>query len=140
LRLFKRTQGRFVGGDLHEGIELSRPPGRLRRGTIIHEPYRDLADYLEKLDRYTTLAAQKRLARGERFCLWYHLLLPWEFFSRAILKLGILDGGPGLVWAGLSAFHSWLKYVKLGQLQKLKLKGDQSRQPPGGCWNFWGGH
>ena len=118
VRLFRRGKARFVGGLLHEGLEVSGPTGALRRGRMTHLPYRDLSDYLGKLDRYTTLAARKRFAAGRRFRLWLHLILPWEFFARAVLKLGLLDGGPGLVWAGLAAFHSWLKYVKLGELEK----------------------
>jgi glycosyltransferase involved in cell wall biosynthesis len=118
VRLFRRDQGRFVGGILHEGLEIRGRTGSLSRGRMLHRPYRDLSDYLGKLDRYTSLAARKRLQAGRRFHLWHHLILPWEFFSRAALKLGVLDGGPGLVWAGLAAFHSWLKYVKLGQLEK----------------------
>ncbi len=78
---------------------------------------------MTKLDRYTTLAAEKRFAAGRRFSAWRHLTLPWEFFSRAVLKLGFLDGFPGLVWAGLSAFHSWLKYVKL---RGLELRSDSN--------------
>ncbi|MDE2144277.1 MAG: glycosyltransferase family 2 protein [Elusimicrobia bacterium] len=119
VRLFRRTKSRFVGGELHEGIALEGAVGRLR-GRIAHEPYRDISDYLGKLDRYTTLAARKRFAAGRRFSPACHLLLPWEFFARAVLKLGVLDGYPGLVWAGLSAFHSWLKYVKLGDMQREK--------------------
>jgi glycosyltransferase involved in cell wall biosynthesis len=117
VRLFRRVKARFVGGGLHEGIQVDGPEGRLE-GKIIHEPYKNISEYLEKLDRYTTLAAEKRFAAGVRFSFWRHLILPWEFFARAILKLGILDGYPGLVWAGLSAYHSWLKYVKLGELQR----------------------
>ncbi|OGR83172.1 MAG: hypothetical protein A3J74_00955 [Elusimicrobia bacterium RIFCSPHIGHO2_02_FULL_57_9] len=121
VRLFRRQKARFTGAQLHEGVEVQGPVQRLR-GAIIHEPYRDLSDYLVKMDSYTTLAAQKRFAQGRRFHCWHHLLLPWEFFVRAVLKLGFLDGCPGLVWAGLSAFHSWLKYVKLKQLEQ----GEQS--------------
>jgi glycosyltransferase involved in cell wall biosynthesis len=117
VRLFRRTSARFVGGALHEGLAVDGSTGRLS-GKIVHEPYRDISDYLEKLDRYTTLAAEKRFAAGSRFSRWRHLILPWEFFARAVLKLGLLDGFPGLAWAGLSAFHSWLKYVKLGEMQK----------------------
>jgi len=117
VRLFRRERCRFVGGALHEGLEVEGFVGRLR-GKIVHEPYRDVCDYLSKLDRYTTLAAQKRFEAGRRFTPFHHLILPWEFFARAILKLGFLDGFPGLVWAGLSAFHGWLKYVKLGAMQR----------------------
>ena len=91
--------------------------GRLE-SKIVHEPYKNISEYLEKLDRYTTLAAEKRYAAGVRFSIWRHLILPWEFFSRTVLKLGILDGYPGVGWAGLAAYHSWLKYVKLGELQR----------------------
>ncbi len=115
LRLFKRASGRFVGGQIHEGVEVS---GAIRRleGAMDHAPYRGISEYLAKMDAYTTLAAQKRFERGGRFHLWHHAILPWDFFSRAVLKLGFLDGRAGLVWAGLSAFHHWLKYAKLREM------------------------
>jgi glycosyltransferase involved in cell wall biosynthesis len=117
VRLFRRSRSRFVGGGLHEGIRVGGLEGRLE-GKIVHEPYKNISEYLDKLDRYTTLAAKKRYDAGVRFSVWRHLILPWEFFARAVLKLGVLDGYPGIVWAGLSSYHSWLKYVKLGELQR----------------------
>ena len=117
LRLFRRDRGRFVGGALHEGIEVQGPIGKLR-SPIEHTPYKDLADYKAKLETYTTLAAQKRFAAGRRAPIWRHLLLPGEFLLRAVVKLGFLDGKAGLIWAGLSAFHSWLKYAKLAEMQR----------------------
>lgn len=117
VRLFKRAKARFTGGALHESLEIDGETGTLK-GEITHTPYHDIRDYLSKLDRYTDLAAKKRFEAGKRFTVFHHLILPWEFFARAFLKLGVLDGYPGLVWAGLSAFHSWLKYVKLGRMQR----------------------
>ncbi|HAM36799.1 MAG TPA: hypothetical protein DCP85_12835 [Elusimicrobia bacterium] len=117
VRLFRAGRARFTGGLLHERLDVSGLSGGLLSGTIRHEPYRDLREYLEKLDRYTTLAARKRRDQGQRFSAWRHLVLPWEFFSRSVLKLGVLDGHAGLVWAGLAAFHSWLKYVKLREME-----------------------
>jgi glycosyltransferase involved in cell wall biosynthesis len=117
IRLFRRDKARFTGGALHESLVIDGPVSTFSN-KIIHEPYRDIADYLSKLDRYTTLAAEKRYAEGRRFTIFHHLILPWEFFARVILKGGILDGYQGLVWAGLSSFHSWLKYVKLGRMQR----------------------
>jgi len=117
VRLFRRERARFKGGLLHEGLEVT---GRIKKlpGAMRHEPYRDLSEYLGKLDRYTSLAARKRWDQGRRFHWWHHLILPWEFFARAVFKLGFLDGYPGLVWAGLAAFHGWLKYVKLREIEK----------------------
>lgn len=119
VRLFQRSRARFTGGALHESLIVDGPVSSFKN-KIVHEPYRDIPDYLSKLDRYTTLAARKRFEAGKRFTVFHHLILPWEFFSRAVLKAGFLDGYPGLVWAGLSSFHSWLKYVKLGRMQKEK--------------------
>ena len=117
LRLFKRNGAKFVGGELHESIQCEGMAG-LIQDKIVHTPYRDVADYMSKLERYTDLGAQKRFAAGKRFTAFHHLIYPWELFSRLVLKLGILDGGPGLIWARLSAYHSWLKYVKLGRMQR----------------------
>ncbi len=121
LRLFRRLAARFVGGVLHEGLEVSGRTGALFQGVIHHKPYKDLSEYLQKLDRYTTLAAQKGRSLGKRFYWWHHLILPWENFSRLILKMGILDGKPGMVWAGLSAFHHWLKYAKLDDVRFVEI-------------------
>ncbi|MEQ1919985.1 MAG: glycosyltransferase family 2 protein [Elusimicrobiota bacterium] len=120
IRLFRRDKARFTGGVLHESLLLDGPVSAFK-SKIIHEPYRDIPDYLSKLDRYTTLAAQKRFEAGKRFYFFQHLILPWEFFARVVLKGAFLDGYQGLVWAGLSSFHSWLKYVKLGRMHKGKF-------------------
>ncbi len=119
VRLFKREKARFSGGYVHEGaavegrVERYRGPGR-----VLHQPYHDIADYMGKLERYTDLAAQKRFAAGRRFRPWHYLIGPWEFGVRAFVKLGVLDGGPGLTWARLAAWHSWLKYAKLKRLER----------------------
>jgi hypothetical protein len=106
-----------VGGSLHEGLEIAGPVAAPLRGRMLHEPYRDLSEYLQKMDRYTTLAAQKKLAAGKRFSCWHHLILPWELLRRLVLRLGVLDGFPGVSWAVLSAFHHWLKYAKLREME-----------------------
>jgi glycosyltransferase involved in cell wall biosynthesis len=119
VRFFQRTKAKFVGGALHEGLEISGETGPLT-GRIEHEPYKDLSEYLAKLDRYTTLAARKKYESGRRACLLDHAVLPWELFRRVVLRLAFLDGWQGLVWAGLSAFHHWLKYAKLKEMENAR--------------------
>ncbi len=119
VRLFKRGKGRFGGKQLHEGIVVEGPVKRLSH-EIVHIPYRDLNEYLEKMIVYTDRAASKRFENGKRFHVGYHLLPFWEFFMRAFIKGGVLDGFPGILWAGLSAFHSWLKYTKLRELERAQ--------------------
>ncbi len=117
LRLFKRLKGRFAGGLIHEGLEISGRKALLFSGFVSHKPYKDLGEYLNKMTSYLDFSTRKGRAQGKRFYFWHHLILPWEIFSRLFLKFGILDGNPGIIWAALSAFHHWLKYVKLKELE-----------------------
>ncbi|MFH1724162.1 MAG: glycosyltransferase family 2 protein [Elusimicrobiota bacterium] len=115
LRLFRRGAGVFTGNHLHEGVSVTGATARAG-APIRHIPYRDLDDYLGKLRVYTTRAARKRFDQGRRFHPLHHLLPLWEFFLRVVVRLGMLDGTPGLLWAGLSSFHTWIKYVKLREI------------------------
>ena len=92
-------------------------------GKIEHEPYKDISEYLEKLNRYTSLAARKKFSAGQRFHWWHHLILPAELVKRLLLRLAFLDGAAGVSFACLSAFHHWLKYAKLKEMRQ------QRRQP-----------
>lgn len=121
VRLFRREAAKFVGGALHEGLEISGSTGGPLEGEIEHRSYRDLAEYLQKLDRYTTLAAQKKYDAGQRFHWWHHLVLPWELTKRLLLRGAVLDGYAGVSYGCLSAFHHWLKYAKLREMEKRRL-------------------
>lgn len=112
LRLFRRDKGHYAGKDIHEGIEVREPLGRLRH-PVRHESYKDFDEYLEKCARYTRLIARDKYRQGKRFHVWHHLRLPWEFLARYILKGGFLDGNAGFIYAALSAYYAWLKHVRL---------------------------
>jgi glycosyltransferase involved in cell wall biosynthesis len=117
LRLVRRAQATMSQASVHEGLAV---PGRVEtlRGPVLHHPYVDLAEYLQKLDRYTTLAAQARAAAGRRFSPLSALRLPWGFFKRYLLQLGFLDGYAGFTYAALSAFYDFLKEAKLRELKQ----------------------
>lgn len=121
VRLFARKAAKFVGGQVHEGLALD---GRVAApaGLIDHEPYQDLDEYFAKTRRYTSLAAEKKLAAGKSASVLHHLVFPWELLKRLVLRLGVLDGYPGVMWAGLSAYHHWLKYAKLRELEASRKR------------------
>ena len=64
------------------------------------------------MNRYTDIQAQTKSARGVRYRNWMWVRLPWEVFARCVLRLGLLDGTAGVVFATMSAYSSWLKYAK----------------------------
>lgn len=118
LRLFRKERARFSDDPVHERLIFAGPSGTLR-GSVRHRSYRDLGHYMEKLDRYTTLAALSKSQRGKRF---HAAAIPfravWEFLDRAVLRLGFLDGLPGLSYAALSSASTYVKYAKLVELSR----------------------
>jgi len=112
IRLFFKQNASYGKESVHEGIRIDGRVGCLRH-SIDHQSYRDVRDYLEKCNEYTSAIAQKKWDAGKRFHPWHHFRLPFEFFVRYFLKLGFLDGGPGLTYALLSSYYAWLKFLKL---------------------------
>ncbi|HVO51727.1 MAG TPA: glycosyltransferase family 2 protein [Thermoanaerobaculia bacterium] len=126
-RLYDRTRARFSEDPVHEKVLADGPVDALDE-SILHRSYRDLAHYLEKLDRYTTLAAEAKWAARKGVMPFLPVRVAWEIFDRAFLRLGILDGTAGLTFAALSAANTLLKYVKLRELERAIARGD--RLPP----------
>ncbi len=126
-RLYDRTRARFSEDPVHEKVLASGPVEALDE-SILHRSYRDLAHYLEKLDRYTTLAAEAKWAARKGVMPFLPLRVVWEFFDRAVLRLGVLDGTAGLTFAALSAANTLLKYLKLRELEEAIATG--ARNPP----------
>ncbi|MEW5942475.1 MAG: glycosyltransferase family 2 protein [Pseudomonadota bacterium] len=120
LRLFDRTAARWSDDAVHEKVLTEAEIGTLE-GDLLHESAEDLASYLDKQNRYTTLQAEKMLAQGRRAHLGHLLLSPVLRFIRFyLLRLGFLDGLPGLVHIAIGCFNSFMKYAKLLALQQGK--------------------
>lgn len=117
VRLYHRDHARFSPDAIHERVLATGHVDSLDE-TILHRSYRDLSHYLVKLDRYTTLAAEAKRAAGLERTAFLPLRVAWEFFDRAVLRLGFLDGTAGLTFAALSAGNTLLKYLKLQELEK----------------------
>ena len=107
-KLVRRGRGRFTEEPIHEHLQIDGRIGRLT-GLLDHDTCRSLADYGRKLEWYAALRAAELKARGERYHWWDSLRLPGNFVLNALLRLGFLDGVPGLIYAAGSAYHSWRK-------------------------------
>jgi glycosyltransferase involved in cell wall biosynthesis len=116
-RLFDRRQARWSDDAVHEKV-LGAPVGTLG-GDLLHESAQDLSSYLEKQNRYTTLAAQELHRRGHRASLVDLAFSPLaRFLKYYLLRLGFLDGMPGLVHISIGCMNSFMKYAKLVDLRK----------------------
>jgi glycosyltransferase involved in cell wall biosynthesis len=121
LRLFDRNKGRFREDEVHEGIEVNGTTERLE-SRIIHHSYRDIFHHLEKINLYTTAAAEGYFKQGKRFSrcrvAWK---FPVSFFIFYFIKGGILDGYPGFMWSFMAAFYGSLKIAKTIELNRAKI-------------------
>jgi glycosyltransferase involved in cell wall biosynthesis len=119
LRVFRRSRARWIGENPHGRVVVDGEVARLE-GELAHYSYRDLADQVERIQRFSGQAAEAMVVRGRRPRLRDLLFRPPARFLRAyVLKRGFLDGVPGLIIAGATAFHVFLKYAKLWELQHV---------------------
>ena len=120
LRLFNRQHARWSDDTVHEKVITSVPAGKLR-GDLLHESADDLAEYLDKQNRYTTLQAEMLYRQGKRAHPGQILASPLLRFGKFyIFRLGFLDGVAGLVHILIGCFNSFSKYAKLMALAQEK--------------------
>lgn len=112
-RLFRRGAARFEGGIVHDHLVCDGPVARLRNH-LMHEPFKDLAKVLEKMNAYSTWGAQRLHEEGKRSGLARAIGHgAWTFFRTYVLRAGFLDGREGLMLAISNAEGTYYKYVKL---------------------------
>ena len=118
LRLVRRGRARWAGADPHDKLVADGPVARLD-ADLLHYTYRDFADQLRTIDRFSDIVSDEWLAAGRRFSPVRALLHPpVKFLECYVWKHGFLDGWPGLVIAAASAFYVFTKHVKLREKQR----------------------
>lgn len=120
LRLFRKSKGRFQERAVHERVQIEGQVERLQN-FLIHETYDSVGDFLQRMDRYSTLAAQEMLQEGKPFRLFYLVLRPPSTFVQMYLvRLGFLEGYWGFLLSALYSFYTFAKYSKLRELETGK--------------------
>jgi glycosyltransferase involved in cell wall biosynthesis len=117
-RLFRQDAARWEGEFVHESLVVRGRVVKLK-GSIHHFTYRNIRDHLDRINRFSTLGAQKLYARNRK-CRWFHLaVLPCSRFIKSyFLKLGFLDGFAGFVIAVFNGYAIFVRYAKLREIWK----------------------
>jgi glycosyltransferase involved in cell wall biosynthesis len=120
LRLYDRRAGRWdETRTVHESVRVDGEVDKLA-GEILHDGYRDLSDHLQRIDRYTTLAAEANAARGKDVSLLgLAVHPPLAFLRNYVLRRGFTAGTAGLV---VSAMNSWYVFLKLAKLWERRRR------------------
>jgi hypothetical protein len=89
-------------------------------GFIGHTIYNDGGQLSIRLKREALFLAAKYHLQGKKSGFMKMFLSPvCSFIKNYLFKLGILDGGPGLLLSKMHAWHNFLKYARLRQLNKM---------------------
>src|ERR1700726_1194573 len=120
LRLFCREKGRFEDRTVHEDIRVDGPTRLIQNGALIHHSYPTLSDYIEHMNRYSSLGAEMVVAKGEvRFSVVNIVLRPLAaFVYNYLFRLGFLDGREGLLLHLYHAVYVSWKYAKAWELSR----------------------
>jgi hypothetical protein len=126
IRLFRRERGRCTPAPVHTGVEVEGPTARLA-APMEHHTVRTVPEHLVKVERYGSIRTAEFAARGRPYRVTDWLRMPLEFVLRAFVRLGVLDGTRGIVWATISAYEKWLRYAML-----INRPPDKGSGPAGG--------
>lgn len=119
MRLYRKSASYWDGVAPHE---TARVRGRIEtlRGDLLHYTKRNLTEYQDVLNSYTTLAAEYLHKHGRRLSGPAMLLVPLGVFLRTyILKQGFRDGVPGLIISLSTAYSVFLKYAKVWEMDNV---------------------
>ncbi|HOX37677.1 MAG TPA: glycosyltransferase family 2 protein [Candidatus Brocadiia bacterium] len=131
VRLFKKSSGAYGGSDPHVSFHCS---GRVKKlnGDILHWTYPEgLHSLTNTSNKFSTIIANQRLAKGRPFSVAMMLLAPaGEFLKKYFWKRGFLDGMPGLFLAVGSAYYVFCKWAKMWDIthRKTGFEGDPEKQ------------
>jgi glycosyltransferase involved in cell wall biosynthesis len=155
LSLFRRGKGRFecrlkdqdvsmADMEVHEHVVVEGATSRLRN-PLIHHNVESLSRYIQKHDEYSNWESHVLLQRGDDKELPPSLLgtqaqrrrwlkrklfaVPGSpvllFLYRYVLRLGFLDGAPGLIYCGFQAVQMFHTKAKIYELKNKDLRTEE---------------
>lgn len=125
LRFFNRRKGEWKDVLIHESIQLEAN-ARLEklRGDILHYSVESVSHHHQMIGtRYAPLAAEQMFRRGKKTSPFKVATVGLTTFLQTyVLKAGFLDGFAGFCIARFAAYHSFLKYLLLWEMQNENSK------------------
>lgn len=119
LRFCRRSATSWGGGEPHEKASVVGRTARCR-GEIFHYSFKDLSDYVARLNTLASNSAQAMHQGGKSASVLDILFRPLaRFIKFYLLKLGFREGMAGLVVALIESYGAMTKYAKLWEKNRL---------------------
>jgi glycosyltransferase involved in cell wall biosynthesis len=133
IRLLNKNKGQWSGTNPHDRIEMKGGSVvQHLKGDILHYTYYSIDEHIRQGNKFSGIAADAMFQKGVRSS-WIKICWNpfYAFVSCYIIKLGLLDGFYGYIIAKQTAYQTFLKYIKLMQLQRnIKKQVASPTNPP----------
>jgi glycosyltransferase involved in cell wall biosynthesis len=122
MKLFRKSAFKWEEAEVHPKAHLDGSWAALT-ADLVHFSYNGVSDFIQKLDRQTSLEAKKWVRDGRRVTLGKSLWRTTDRFLRSfIFKQGYRDGFWGLLVAVLGGFYQLVTYAKYRELSAAKSR------------------
>ncbi|MDR1878858.1 MAG: glycosyltransferase family 2 protein, partial [Bacteroidales bacterium] len=121
IRIFDRTNAHWTG-DVHETIRYSSSDEVITlEGDLFHYSYYSIEEHILKANTFSTIAAMEAFKKNEQVSLFKICIrTSWKMIRDYVCRFGFLDGYYGYVICRINTFGTFLKYIKLYELNKCK--------------------
>lgn len=116
IRLFRQGAGEMINVAVHEAVKVDGLVGSLDV-PLEHFTESRLSSIMQKIDQYSTLGAQEAFQAGKDSSTAAAFARAFfTFIQDYFIRLGFLDGMPGLTLAVTDSVNKFFKYAKLHEL------------------------
>jgi glycosyltransferase involved in cell wall biosynthesis len=134
VRLFDRRKGYWGGVNPHDKFLMDKSASTKHlKGDLLHWVIDSYEDHIQRANNFSSIAALEYFKMGKSTSPFtMSMRLMWHFFKAYVLRGGFRDGYNGFVISSVSAYESFLKYLKLRQLNldadRVKLHTKATRK------------
>ncbi len=123
-RIFNKSETSFDEDFLvHDRIKNDFAKIKIYQGTMLHFPYENVSQLIDKLQRYSTLYAVQNMSKKNPKLYTIPLRAFFMFLKSYILKKGFMCGFEGLAISYFNAMGVFAKYIKLYESINVKNIG-----------------
>lgn len=117
IRLFHKKYGQFTG-QIHENWETDKNI-KNTKFLIFHYSHPTIKSFIQKINIYSDIRSQELFNIDKTTNMFEIIFFPiGKFIQNYFLRLGFLDGTPGIIMALCMSFHVFLNKAKLWHLSK----------------------
>ncbi len=123
IRLYNKEKTEFTHAYVHESVVIKGMRVISLQAPLRHYSYRSIADFLQKMQHYTSLFAEQHVGKKKSSLCKAVLHGLFSFMKTYFFKLGFLDGKAGFEIAVYNANTAFYKYLKLWERNRARQRG-----------------